>query len=94
MWLVRLLLALEVGILPTRYIALAQELVPQHARSKMKYYAEVRHKSAKMFPRFSADIAKVLPDGPSLQIGVDCSLPPCYFYMRYFKNKHSQNGDF
>ena len=45
--------------------------------------------SAKMFLRYSAAIAKVLPDGPSLQIwsGLLVAHPRySYFYMRYSKN--------
>ena len=60
-------------------------------------HAEIRHKSAKKFPCFSTDIAKVPPVGPSLQIW-SRFLVACprysYFYMRNFKNKHSQNGNF
>ena len=46
---------------------------------------EIRRKSAKMFPRFSADSAKV-PDGLPLQIQSQFLLACPYFYMCYFKN--------
>ena len=41
----------------------------------MTVYAKANHMSAKMFMHFLAAITKVLPDGPSLQLGFDCSLP-------------------
>ena len=41
----------------------------------MTIYAKTNHMSGKMFLRFLAAIAKVLPDEPLLQFGVDCSLP-------------------
>ena len=60
-------------------------------------YAKTNHMSAKIFWRFSMDIGKVPPDGPSLQIWSRL-LVACprysYFYMRYSKNKHSQNGNY
>ena len=59
----------------------------------MTVYAKTNHMLAKMFMRFSMDIAKVPPDGPSLQI---CLLPAqdiVTFICAILKIllKHSQN---
>ena len=55
-------------------------------------HADIRHKSAKMFPRFSAVIAKVRLMDLRCEFGVVACPRYSYIYMRYFKNKHSQNG--
>ena len=58
-------------------------------------YMKTNHMSAFVF---STDIEKVQPAGSALKIWsqllVACPRYSCiYFYMRYYKNKHSQNGD-